>query len=109
MKLSRDSEIAREKVTRYLLKLRGEDDKSKFLAQAGYTAAHAEKLLNDLRALLTQDAEFIHTTEYGDKYRIRGTLIGPNGRQLRVVSIWMIEEATGQTKFVTLIPDNDEI
>lgn len=109
MKLARDSQIAREKITRYLLNPRDEDDKSKFLAQAGYTAAHADKLLEDLRGLLVQEAELIHTTEYGDKFRIRGTLIGPNGRQLRVVSIWMIEEATGLTKFVTLIPDNDEI
>ncbi len=116
MKLARDSQIAHEnsqiaheKVTRYLLNLRDEDDKSKFLAQAGYTAAHADKLLEDLRGLLTQQAELIQTTEYGDKYHIHGTLIGPNGRHLRVVSIWMIEEATGQTKFVTLIPDKDEV
>ena len=93
------------KSTRYLLNPRDEDDKSKFLAQAGYTAAHADELLEDLRGLLTHEAEFIQTTEYGDKYRIRGTLTGPNGRQLRVASVWMIEKATGQTKFVTLIPD----
>lgn len=109
MKLPRDSEIARLKVTQYLLKLREEDDKSKFLAQAGYTPAQADKLLDDLHALLDGDAEFIQTTDYGDKYRIRGTLNGPNGRQLRVISVWMTEEATGRTKFVTLYPDKDEI
>ena len=62
MKLPRDSEIARVKVTQYLLKLRDEDDKSKFLAQAGYTLAQADKLLDDLRALLDGEAEFIQTT-----------------------------------------------
>ncbi|MEQ1854179.1 MAG: hypothetical protein ABMA01_21620 [Chthoniobacteraceae bacterium] len=30
---------------------------------------------------------------------------GPNGRALKTVSIWMTEEATGITKFVTLYPD----
>ena len=35
MKLSAGSEIARIKVTQYLLRLRDEDDKSKFLALAG--------------------------------------------------------------------------
>jgi hypothetical protein len=55
------------------------------------------------------EAEFIQATEYGDKYRIRGTLIGPNGRRLKVVSFWMTEEATGQTKFLTLRPEKDEI
>jgi hypothetical protein len=46
-----------------------------------------------------------HQTEYGPKYRIRGTLTGPNGRVLRVLTIWMKEDATGETKFVTLLPD----
>ena len=109
MKLPADSEIARIKVTQYLLRLRDEDDKSQFLALAGYTLAHADKLLEDLRALLDGEADFIQTTEYGDKYRIRGTLTGPKGIQLRVTSIWMTEEATGRTKFVTLYPDKDEI
>ena len=52
MKLSADSEIAPIKVTQYLLRLRDEDDKSKFLALAGYTLAHADRLLDDLRSLL---------------------------------------------------------
>ena len=109
MKLPRDSEIARVKVTHYLLKLRDEDDKSQFLALGGYTLAHADKLLENLRGLLAGEAEFVQSTEYGDKYRIHGTLTGPNGRTLRVASIWMTEEATGRTKFVTLYPDKDEI
>jgi Domain of unknown function (DUF6883) len=109
MKLPADSEIARVKVTQYLLKLREEDDKSKFLAQAGYTAAHAEQLLQDLRGLLATDAEFVQATDYGDKYQVYGTLTGPNGRKLHVISIWMIERATGKTKFVTLYPDKNEI
>jgi hypothetical protein len=51
------------------------------------------------------DAEHEETTEYGDTYRICGTLSGPNGRVLRVVSIWMTESATGTTKFITLYPE----
>lgn len=109
MKLPSNSEIARIKATHYLLQLRNEDDKSKFLSRGGYTLAHADKLLADLRSLLDGEAEFIQATEYGDKYRIRGTLTGPNGKQLRVVSVWMTEAATKLTKFVTLIPDKDEI
>lgn len=105
MKLAADSEIASIKITQYLLKLREEDDKSKFLALAGYTEAYADRLLHDLRGLLAADAEFVQATDYGDKYQIRGILTGPNGQMLRVTSIWMIERATGQTKFVTLYPD----
>lgn len=109
MKLPADSEIARIKVTHYLLKLRDEDDKSRFLALGGYTLVHADKLLDELRGLLAGEAEFVQSTEYGDKYRIHGTLTGPNGRALRVASIWMTEAATGRTKFVTLYPEKYEI
>jgi hypothetical protein len=67
---------------------------------------NAERLLTDIRSqLLPLAAEFLDQTEYGPKYRISGTLIGPNGRTLRVVTIWMTDDATGQTRFVTLYPD----
>jgi hypothetical protein len=106
MKLPADTIIVRRKVTEYLLRHRAEDDKSGFLALAGYTPDHADRLLVDLRTqLLPLDAKFFEDTEFGPKYRIHGTLTGPNGRALRVVSIWMKEEATGTVKFVTLRPD----
>ena len=62
--------------------------------------------MSDLRAqLLPLDAELFDQTGYGPKYRIRGALTGPNRRVLRVLTIWMKEDATGETKFVTLLPD----
>ena len=106
MILSADAVIAKAKVINYLLARRRENDKSEFLAQAGYTTAQAEQLVEDIRRqLLPMDAQHEETTEYGDKYRICGTLTGPNGRALRVVSIWMTESATGTTKFITLYPE----
>lgn len=106
MKLPANTIIAPRKLTQYLLRLRVEDDKSQFLALAGYTPEDAVRLMRDIREqLLPLDAEFHEETEYGLKYRIRGTLTGPNGRVLRVVTIWMKENATNQTKFVTLFPD----
>ena len=105
MRLPADTAIAREKVADYLLRPRPENDKSQFLASAGYTPAHAGQLNTDIREqLLALDAEFQETTEYGDKYRIEGYLRGPNGRELSVVSIWMTESTTGTTKFITLYP-----
>jgi len=106
LKLPPDTSIAPTKLTQYLLRLRVEDDKSQFLELAGYTLADADRLLRDIRAqVLPLDAEFHEETEYGPKYRIRGTLTGPNGRVLRVLTIWMKENATNQVKFVTLFPD----
>ena len=106
MKLPANTIIAPGKLSQYLLRLRLEDDKSQFLALAGYTLDDADRLIRDIREqLLPLDAEFHEETEYGPKYRIRGTLTGPNGRVLRVLTIWMKENATNQTKFVTLFPD----
>ena len=106
MKLPIDTLIARRKLTDYLLAWRPEDDKSAFLARAGYTLEMAVRMMADLRAqLLPLDAGFLKHTEYGDKYAIRGKLKGPNGRSLRGVSVWMTENATGKTKFVTLFAD----
>jgi hypothetical protein len=50
-------------------------------------------------------ANHIENTDYGAKLALADVLTGPNGRALRVVTIWMTEEATGQTKFITLYPD----
>jgi uncharacterized protein DUF6883 len=106
MKLPAETLIARRKVVDYLLLHRPEDDKSAFLARAGYTLATAEQLLAALRTeLLPLEARVLESGEYGTKYEIRGKLTGPNGRTLRVVSIWMIEEAGDKAKFVTLYPD----
>ena len=106
MKLPANTTIAQRKLDEYLLRHRDEDDKSGFLALAGYTLKNADRLMSDLREqLLPLDAELFDETEYGPKYRIRGTLTGPNGRVLRMSSIWMKENATGETKFVTLLSD----
>jgi len=87
MKLPANTIIARRKLDEYLLRPRNEDDKSGFLALAGYTLENADRLMSDLREqLLPLNAELFDETEYGPKYRIRGTLTGPNGRVLPVVS-----------------------
>jgi hypothetical protein len=105
MNLPIDAVIAIEKIANYLLQWRPENDKSRFLAQAGYTEPDADRLAEDIRRqLLALEAEFQETTDYGEMYRIVGDLTGHNGQTLRVVSIWMVESATEQTKFITLYP-----
>ena len=53
------------------------------------------------------DAEIVKKTPYGDLFRIRNKLIGPNGVALRVVTVWMKEYVSGETKFITLFPDKE--
>ena len=68
-----------------------------------------EQLAQDIRdQLLWLEAEFEEKTEYGDVYSITGSLIGPNGREIRVMSIWMVESVTNETKFITLYPKKED-
>ena len=83
-----------------------EDDKSAFLAQAGYTIENSARLLADIREqILPQEAESLGQFAYGIKFRIRSVLRGPSGVALRIVSIWTTLEATGETRFITLYPN----
>ena len=109
MKLPENAIITPEKITDYLLKWQPDNDKSKFLALAGYTLDNWRRLSEDIRIqILPVEAELRSKTAYGDLFRIRGELLGPNGVDLKVITIWMTEEASRQTKFITLFPDKEE-
>lgn len=82
MKLSLDAIISIDKMSNYLLRWRPENDKSRFLAQAGYTERDASRLAADIRdQLLNLEAEFEQSTEYGEFYSIVGSLVGSNELQ----------------------------
>lgn len=104
MKLPPDSLIDPRKITHYLLVRRDVDDKSGFLRLAGYEPHHASRLIEDIRTLLRLDAAPVEVSEYAEKFAIHGKLTGPNGRQLRVRSIWAKLHTTGEVRFVTLYP-----
>ncbi len=106
MNLPPHATIALEKLTHNLLVPQTRGDKSAFLNRAGYNAENADQLLRDLRSqLLPLDATPLQTTKFGQFFETRGALTGPNDVTLRVRSIWMKEPLSGQTKFITLIPD----
>ncbi len=109
MQLPRDAVIASAKLTQYLLVWRDADDKSKFLAQAGYGQDNWQQLETDLRdQILPLDAvPSDEPNRFGDVYEIRGVLTGVNGVSLAVVTIWMVEYETKQTKFITLYPNKE--
>lgn len=108
MKLSDNSIIAPEKFTHYLLKWQPDNDKSKMLELAGYTLENWQQLLKDIRSqILPIEAELVRKTIYGDMYEIRGKLLGPNGVSLNIVTIWMMEYKSQQTKFITLFHDKE--
>jgi hypothetical protein len=108
MKLPIDTWIAPEKLTRYLLVWRKHNDKSQWLAQAGYTLKNWRTLEEDLRRqILSLEAKPTEHTRYGQMYEIAGELTGPNGKILAVRTIWMTETMTAVTKFITIFPDKE--
>jgi hypothetical protein len=110
LKLPKNTLIAKEKLTSYLLVFKKRNDKSMWLAKAGYTADNWQVLENDLRKqILSLDAELSETTIYGYTYEIIGKLTGPNGKSILVRTIWMTEITTGITKFITMYPNKSEI
>lgn len=105
MKIPADAIIPNEKLSRYLLVPREQDDKSKFLAQAGFTQANPEILKAAIR-LLADSVEAIadRNNEYGTFYRVEGELIGINGLTLSVVTIWLQRTIDNKFQFITLVP-----
>jgi hypothetical protein len=105
LQLPSDSIIPEDKITRYLLVPRIKDDKSKFLAQAGFTQENSEELLLAIRQLAaTNEAIEDNTNEYGIFYIVEGNLQGINDRDLAVVTIWLQSKHDGNFRFITLKP-----
>lgn len=105
MHIPAEAVIPDEKLTRYLLLPRDYDDKSQYLAQAGFTQDNPGELFAALRQLTRmQEAVYESTTEYGDFYRVEGDVLGVNGRLLPVVTIWLQWHQDGSFHFITLKP-----
>jgi hypothetical protein len=100
-----DAIIREEKVRDYLLKPLFVDDKSHFLTRAGYTREEYWELIRDIRdQLLPGEGLFQERRDQGMVYVLRGTLRGPNGRDLSVKTIGL-QKWSGAWSFVTLFPD----
>lgn len=91
--------IPMEKLTRYLLVLQDQGDKSKYLAQAGFGEHNPEALLAAILALVhSRAAVWDGGNAYGDFYRVEGTILGLNGISLDVVTIWIHLRSDGTLK-----------
>ncbi|UKO99397.1 DUF6883 domain-containing protein [Nostoc sp. UHCC 0870] len=108
MKIPPDAIIADEKITRYLLVPREHDDKSKFLALAGFTQDNPELLKAAIRQLAdSTEAIQDRDNEYGVFYRVTGELIGLKGRNLAVITVWLQRAVDGKFQLITLKPNKE--
>ena len=105
MRIPSDALIPDPKLSQYLLVFRARNDKSKFLAQAGFTLQAPEQLRAAVRYLADDnEATPARTDQYGTFYEVAGGLFGPNGISLSVVTIWLERRVDNQFQFITLKP-----
>ena len=108
MRIPADAVIAEEKLRFYLLVPRPYDDKSKFLARAGFGPENPKALESAIRELAArEDAVEDGSNEYGMFFRVEGPLTGPEGAAVRIAAIWLRWHIDGSYHFVTLKPTKE--
>ena len=106
MKIPPNAIIPEPKLTQYLLVPRDRNDKSRFLAQGGFTQNNPADLEREIRRLIAEnDAVEDRTDGFGTFYEVKGKLRGVNGIDLGVVTIWLHQSVDTQFRFITLVPD----
>ena len=110
MKLSPITAIIAEKKLRdYVLNAANPDGESKarFLAEIGYQRLDWKRLEKDLRDQhLTRECILGKDSIFGQKYEIVAPIVGPNGDQRWLRSIWIVRRNERQARLVTLIPES---
>ena len=105
MKIPDDAVIPDGKITHYLLVLKAKDDKSQFLAQAGFTQNNPDLLKAAIREL-ANNVEAIPDiqNEYGQFVLVTGEINGLGDRQLSVTTVWLHRAIDRKFQFITLKP-----
>jgi hypothetical protein len=79
--------------------------KAAFFARAGFRAENWHEFASAVRDLaLRGDAVRGEPSEYGSKYLISGTIMGPQGIKLEVTAVWLIPTAVDVPRLVTVFP-----
>ncbi|NJN57133.1 MAG: hypothetical protein HC879_06315 [Leptolyngbyaceae cyanobacterium SL_5_9] len=80
--------IQDRKLTHYLLVYQAEDDKSEFLASAGYTLQNWQLLKRDILNAMAE-AEVVEAvpTDWGTRFKVKAQWDGLNGQKLKVIII----------------------
>ncbi|MGI0479345.1 DUF6883 domain-containing protein [Geminocystis sp. CENA526] len=105
MKIPENAIIPKAKITRYLLIFKPRNDKSKYLAQAGFTLDNWQLLKLAIQQIIREnEAKEDITDQYGTYYQVIGELKGVNNQNLTVVTIWLRREIDQEFQFITLKP-----
>ena len=79
--------------------------KAVFFARAGFGSESVAEFIAAVRHHAANgEAKTVETSEYGQKYLISGILTGPNGTNLDVLSVWILQTQGGVPRLVTVYP-----
>lgn len=99
--------VPRTKVLRYLLAPEHPEggSKARFFLSRGYDPGRPEVLIDDLRAVATSGT-LVETrrTRHGIKRIVDGSFGAPDGRELRLRTVWIVERPAGAPRLVTAYP-----
>lgn len=80
--------------------------KAQYLSEIGYNQENYHILEVDLRNQhLICDVQPGKVSNYGVKYEIVAPLVGPNGKERLIRSVWMIRKREDFVRLITLIPE----
>lgn len=79
--------------------------KAAFFAELGYSVQSWERLARDLvRHARVHPVASVSISRYGQKFEVRGTLVGPTGAEARLVTIWIVLRGESHPRLVTAYP-----
>ena len=80
--------------------------KATFFTTLGYSQQEWPVLKDDLLAIVCAGQPVLgKDSGYGQKYEVSGTLTGPNGKQARIKTVWLVSLDETAPRFVTAFPE----
>ena len=101
--------IPREKLQGYLLSSVHPLGKFKaaFFRSLGYNTLLWKRLEKDFRSILGNDAKYGEQTDYGQKFEVRGRIVGPTGKAFFIVTVWIVLTGEDFPRFITAFPGEE--
>jgi hypothetical protein len=96
-----------EKLTDYLLNVHHPvgGSKAQWFRGLGYDSAKPTILEQDLLELVRTSDNYIgKASPFGTKYVVSGTTTAPNGNQVNLTTVWIVEPGNDRPRLVTAYP-----
>ncbi|MDX2505613.1 MAG: hypothetical protein QNL62_14210 [Gammaproteobacteria bacterium] len=98
--------IPPDKIRNYLLSISHPIGRFKavYFQKLGYSPDNWKLLSRDLLALLENHIQKVEKSEYGQKYEVRGTIIGPAKKSAYNTTVWIVLKNEDYSRFITAYP-----